>query len=42
MEGDELIDVINDDEIIAYPTEWEEVKKEMNLLYFDEEEEDVI
>ena len=36
-ENYDLID--DDDEIIAYPTEWEEVKKEMNLIYFDEEEE---
>ena len=33
------IDEDDDDEIVAYPTEWEEVKKEMNLIYFDEEEE---
>jgi hypothetical protein len=40
QEENEDYDLIDDDdEIIAYPTEWEEVKKEMNLIYFDEEEE---
>jgi len=38
----DLVDDIDDDEIIGYPTEWEEVKKEMNLLYFDEEEEETL
>jgi len=40
--GKEAIDEMDDEEIIGYPTEWEVVKKEMNLLYFDEEEEDDI
>lgn len=39
IEDNYLIDDIDDDEIVAYPTEWEEVKKEMNLIYFDKEEE---
>ncbi len=39
-EVNDLIDEMDDDDdISAYPTEWEEVKKEMNLIYFDEEEE---
>jgi len=39
-EDNDLIDEIDDEEITAYPTEWGEVKKELNLLYFEEEEEE--
>jgi putative transposase len=37
----DLNDELDDKEIVAYPTEWEDVKNKMNLLYFDEEEEDI-
>jgi len=39
---DDINEKLSDEEILAYPTEWEEVKKEMNLIYFDEEEGDEI
>ena len=34
----DLVDELDDEEIVAYPTEWEEVKKEMKIIYFDEED----
>jgi hypothetical protein len=40
-EESELFDGFDDEDIEAYPTEWEEVKKEMNIIYIEEKEGDI-
>ena len=42
QEDNSIEDEMDDEEIIGYPTEWEDVKKEMNLIDFDELEDEEI